>query len=388
MAGPAGPRLPRDPRRARIQPRHPDEIEPAFRIGAALHAYWLIAGLASEGRRWLGQALATPGPPTVDRLKATYTATILAGVQGDLPAAGTMARQARRLAGELGDPRSAAIAALAAGAVAVHSGDPVEAEVLDRAALDVFRAHNDVYWTVMTLAGLAMTKGFRGDPAGAAEAYEDLLSITRERGEIRLQSLALWGLGVGLWARGEPDEAARRLTGSLRLRSRMRDTFGAALCLDALAWIAGHRGQAHRAATLLGVVDGLSRTMGAPAGSYPDLRAYHDDCVQRCRAALGEQAFHQAFVRAAGMDLQEAVGYALSEDAARPRRAAAATPEVTRREWQICELVAEGLSNKEIAARLVISQRTAESHVQNVLNKLGFANRSLIAAWVAQRGGP
>jgi predicted ATPase/DNA-binding CsgD family transcriptional regulator len=371
----------------------PEETGSAFRIGAALHAYWLIGGLASEGRRWLGQALATPGPPTVDRLRATYTATILAGVQGDITAASALSHQAYRLAEQLGDPRSGAIAALAAGAVAVHSGDPVEAELLDRRALQVFRAADDVYWTVMTLAGLAMTKGFRGDPDGAAEAYEALLSITQERGEIRLQSLALWGLGVGLWARGDSDQAALRLTESLRLRSRMRDTFGSALCLDALAWIAGHRGQAHRAATLLGIVDGLSRTMGAPAATYPDLLAYHEDCTARTRAALGEEAFHQAFVRATSMNLDEAVGYALTDDPAGPRRAARREAadsgnEVTPREWQICELVAEGLSNKEIAARLVISQRTAESHVQNVLNKMGFANRSLIATWVAQRRSP
>jgi non-specific serine/threonine protein kinase len=93
------------------------------------------------------------------------------------------------------------------------------------------------------------------------------------------------------------------------------------------------------------------------------------------------------------MSLDEAVAYALGrEDTARftpPARQPdpPAGSGITRREWQICELIAEGLSNREIAARLTISQRTAESHVQHALDKLGFANRRLIGAWVAQRRG-
>ena len=65
----------------------------------------------------------------------------------------------------------------------------------------------------------------------------------------------------------------------------------------------------------------------------------------------------------------------------------AEAPALTRREWQICELIAEGLSNRQIAERLVISPRTAESHVQNALSKLDFANRSQVAAWIAAGRG-
>ncbi len=55
---------------------------------------------------------------------------------------------------------------------------------------------------------------------------------------------------------------------------------------------------------------------------------------------------------------------------------------MTRRETQIAELVARGMSNKQIAAKLVISQRTAESHVEHILQKLGFTSRAQIASWV------
>jgi DNA-binding NarL/FixJ family response regulator len=56
---------------------------------------------------------------------------------------------------------------------------------------------------------------------------------------------------------------------------------------------------------------------------------------------------------------------------------------LTPREREITALVAQGMSNKEIAAHLVIAQRTAESHVENILSKLGFGSRSQVAAWYA-----
>jgi two-component system, LytTR family, response regulator LytT len=59
---------------------------------------------------------------------------------------------------------------------------------------------------------------------------------------------------------------------------------------------------------------------------------------------------------------------------------------LTPREREITALVAQGMSNKEIAIRLVIAQRTAESHVENILNKLGFGSRSQVAAWYVAHG--
>jgi len=85
------------------------------------------------------------------------------------------------------------------------------------------------------------------------------------------------------------------------------------------------------------------------------------------------------------LSFDKAVAYALDEavpPAAVPSVAEPATP-LTRREQQVAELVAEGLSNKEIAAGLVISQRTAEGHVENILVKLGLANRAQVVAWMA-----
>jgi DNA-binding NarL/FixJ family response regulator len=62
------------------------------------------------------------------------------------------------------------------------------------------------------------------------------------------------------------------------------------------------------------------------------------------------------------------------------------TDELSPREVEVARLVAEGLTNRQIAARLVISERTAQNHVQHILTKLGFATRSQIAAWSVRAG--
>jgi DNA-binding NarL/FixJ family response regulator len=84
------------------------------------------------------------------------------------------------------------------------------------------------------------------------------------------------------------------------------------------------------------------------------------------------------------MSVADAIAYGMDErrPAATVSPDQASTP-LTRREQQVAELVAQGRSNKDIAAALVISRRTAESHIEKILIKLGFGNRAQIAAWIA-----
>src|SRR6267143_3457433 len=62
------------------------------------------------------------------------------------------------------------------------------------------------------------------------------------------------------------------------------------------------------------------------------------------------------------------------------------TQSLSKRELEVAKLVAQGLTNKEIARTLFISQRTAEGHVAQICNKLGFSTRSQVAAWAATSG--
>ena len=89
------------------------------------------------------------------------------------------------------------------------------------------------------------------------------------------------------------------------------------------------------------------------------------------------------------MDRAEAIAFALGEEYSRPRpdadRAGTGPSHLTRREQDVAVLVAQGQSNSQIAATLVISVRTVETHVQHIMDKLGCGTRAQIAAWSAAR---
>lgn len=114
------------------------------------------------------------------------------------------------------------------------------------------------------------------------------------------------------------------------------------------------------------------------------MAAAHEQYEERTREALGVRAYQNAAARGAQLSVDEAIAYGLHEPDAgpvpSPRRPAQV---LTRREREVAELVGKGLSNREIARSLVIGQRTVESHVEQILAKLGVTSRAQIAVWVA-----
>jgi DNA-binding NarL/FixJ family response regulator len=109
--------------------------------------------------------------------------------------------------------------------------------------------------------------------------------------------------------------------------------------------------------------------------------------VRQLRDALGEAGFDDNFGRGQSFARPDALAYALDEAAsATPKPPAGPAIPLTRREREVAELITKGLSNRDIAATLVISRRTAESHVEHILTKLACTNRSQVAAWVAAAG--
>jgi predicted ATPase/DNA-binding CsgD family transcriptional regulator len=374
----------------------PDDAEACLTAATSLYRYWIARGLHREGRAWLEQALARPAGPTMTRVKAWFAHTVLAGMQGDPTAASTSAQHAREVAAELGEPLAHAIAAAADGSLAQFRGDLASAARHYQRGVDGLaaeQADEHLLWRLSALSGLAITRAMLGDLAGAAACHETTLAICQPHGESWYSGQSLCFLGIGLWRQGDFEAATARLMDALRHLHRVNETHSTSWCLDVLAWIASDQGRPDRSATLLGAADRLAQVMGAPVGLLPELAAQHEQYQQRTRDALGEQAYRAAFTRGGEMHLDEAVAHALDEPWRPPAPAPVPAPgatsiPLTRRERQVADLVAQGLSNKEIAARLVISRRTAESHVENILTKLGCSGRAQVAAWTAARQSP
>jgi len=136
---------------------------------------------------------------------------------------------------------------------------------------------------------------------------------------------------------------------------------------------------------LMGAAESLSRDMGRPMAIFPSLQADHEQCERQTRRALTGRTYDAAFRTGKSLSFEGAVAYALDERAEAPEQPfVSAATTLTRRERQVADLVTQGLTNKAIADRLVISQRTAQGHVEHVLAKLGFTSRTQIAAWVVE----
>jgi DNA-binding NarL/FixJ family response regulator len=148
-----------------------------------------------------------------------------------------------------------------------------------------------------------------------------------------------------------------------------------------------------RAARLWGAAEGLRETFDI-SWTVAE-RMLHEPRLAAARTQLGTAAWQAAFAEGKAMELEEAVEYALSEDdssmiASRtPEQTSSTAPRpsaLTRREREVVKLVAQGLTNRQIAEELVLSERTVENHVRNILKKLKLSSRSEVAAWVeAQR---
>ena len=95
-------------------------------------------------------------------------------------------------------------------------------------------------------------------------------------------------------------------------------------------------------------------------------------------SALGDPAYDKAQLEGGAMSRGQLIAFALDEDAPvieKPRRPVTTAAQLTNREMQIATLISEGMQTKQIAAKLFISERTVETHVTNILNKLGLSSR-------------
>ncbi|HET7690952.1 MAG TPA: LuxR C-terminal-related transcriptional regulator [Nocardioidaceae bacterium] len=365
----------------------PEQSLVGLRLTESLHLYWVSRGLLTEGRRWLARSLAdTADLPLPERVNALYSAVALAGMQGELAAAHTLLEQCQSLAAQLGEEHLRGVALHAAGVTALFEGDPRSAVKELQDATDVFRQVDDLTRLVEALIGLALAAGFSGENALAKACHEEVLEITQPRSETWSQAYSLWAYGLVVWREGDLARANSMLEESLRLKVALDDLLGSVWCLEALAFVAMAQGDANRAAILLGASAKLSGDFGTQSGTFPDLETAYDDCETAARAALGDKGFEAARKRGSDLDFQEAMAFALGERTRPAERVAAAGQVLTAREREVAELIAEGLTNKAIAARLVISQRTAQGHVENILSKLGFTSRTQVAAWVADQG--
>jgi DNA-binding CsgD family transcriptional regulator len=171
----------------------------------------------------------------------------------------------------------------------------------------------------------------------------------------------------------------------LRLRWDMGDKLHACEPLDGLASASVAQGEAERAARLFGVAEMLRELVGIELETSDSV--LREPYLKDVCSQLEETAWQAAWKEGKAMGLEEAIEYALSEEESTtsvpfsPTQQPADKPSaLTRRERQVASLVAQRLTNRQIASELVISERTVDHQVASILKKLGLHSREQVAS--------
>ena len=364
--------------------RDPGQAERGLELMYDLAVYWVVRGPLSDCRRALARLLEAAGGETAARAKGLCVRGQLARADHDYVEARRSLEQALHLARRLRCAEVVRWSLFHLGVVSWLEGAVAEAVELADAARALGDTEDDPYLVAALLTMLSTLWLQQRDVARGVDLGEEAIRACEGLEELHYRSFALRGLAIAYLKTGELERAETAGRQAVLLKNQLGAGEGLASTIEALAWVAGERGEAERAATLLGAADAVYRSI--PGTLLPMYRADHDRCQAGASSRLGERAYRAAFGRGSGMTKDEAAEYALGPEqapASPPRAASKPVSPLTRRERDVARLVAEGAGNREIGSRLFISERTVETHVTNMLNKLGLSSRMQLAHWVA-----
>jgi len=371
--------------------RSPEGLDKGLEMAGALRFYWLVSGRVNEGRHWLDQFLIASDEERPSRVRATCAAAYLATMASDFASAHQLVDQAESLGARLHDRVGTALAFQVKALTALFQGNPGRAAPLFQKALASHRGIADESAAVYDQVQLALCTALLGDADTATRLLDECLMVTESRGENWLRALTLWALGIEQCKLGDYDKAEASELASLRLRIELDDRSTIGRNLQVLGWIASATGDAERGARLLGASEEVAQSVGVSIAALGHLRDLQESYVSIGRRTISDSKFAIANEEGRLLGFDEAVGLALNENLPSPESVERVPPtsaggRLTPREVQVAELVSRGMSNKEIAAALVISQRTAEGHVEHILTKLGATSRTQVATWMLRRG--
>ncbi|MFZ3598090.1 helix-turn-helix transcriptional regulator [Streptomyces sp. BH104] len=355
-------------------------------MATSLWGYWHATGLLTEGRYWLRRTLDGCRDESPQRVKALYLISWYMDIQGERGKNEALLKEAEQVAARIGD-RVGATWTLAFQAHRRYFLGQLEGCADD---FDEARARMTTLGDETGLLMLGFYAGFMlivsGDhEKGIAWCDDSLARGAAHPGEQWARSWALWVKSVGLWLKGDHEASVECAREGIRSKAALHDLMGLAHFMEGLAWHAAELRRFERVAALQGAADALWRRAAKEARfGLPVLHELHAHAADLARAVLGADGYHHSFEEGAGLPFDVVVDLALDDESAPspdvPPQRSGPTDGLTPRERQVAALVGDGCTNREIAAKLVVSKRTIDSHVEHILTKLGFTSRSQIAA--------
>jgi predicted ATPase/DNA-binding CsgD family transcriptional regulator len=414
--------------------------QPGLQLVGLLRTYWRARGHAAEGADALRTLLERPAAQqaTLPRARALAVAASLLQQTGSYPTAGDYCQEGLTIARAAGDDRLVGRLLYVQAWVLLRQGQRGAALPLIESGLGLARRLGEPHLTADVLSARAHATYAAGDHAGATRDAAEALRLYGEAGDRQHVATMLGNLGNYELSAGDLDAARRHLAEALDIFRALHHRDGivyqafnlgladylagslaaaAALFAESLDLARRSGIRAITAYALLGLAlagrDGAdpgrpARLHGAADRALADLGRVLDPLEarladvdrQRLRAVMGDEAFDAEYAAGRTLDPARAAhevrlgvqaergapraGTPASEpDAAVPDEAASV---LTSRERDVLTLVAQGLSNADIARRLVLSEHTVHRHLATILRKLGLSSRAAAAAWGVRTG--
>jgi predicted ATPase/DNA-binding CsgD family transcriptional regulator len=406
------------------------DSELGLRLAAALWWWWVRPDRRTEGRAQLEAALALPPLDGQAGQRATVLCAVvgLAGMQGDLPAASAWLEQARQTVRDVTDVEVQTNLLTLEGMLHGYRGDIPTARAIGERGLDLARQAGLVWWEARHLHNLADLALASNDAQAARELIGECLRIARDAGDLWNEAMALNGLGDVLRSAGDYVQAERVYTEAAMRFSCIEehggmvrgawaglphnlgyvtlaqgataratahfseaaerytrygpDWRGVAECVMGLASVAVQVGQPLLAARWFGAAEAALERLETTFS--PTNRADYERALGALRAALKPEQLALAWQAGRAAGLQQVVDESrqLAHAPPPPRPVAGLTP----RELDVARLVARGLTNRQVAEALVITEKTAANHLQRVLDKLDIRSRTHLAVRAGELG--
>jgi predicted ATPase/DNA-binding CsgD family transcriptional regulator len=391
-----------------------EDHDGAVALAAATSAFWLSRGHLTEGRRWLEQALAFgDGPPTAERAQASIAAGLLAYHQADYAVAASHLQRGLDQCRERGDEAGIAPALAALALARTRAGELAPALHLAEEALAAYRRLDDEAGVARSLETLGRVLWIRGDYGPARAHLQESRAVARRLGARDVAARASQGLGYVALNDGDLEGADALLEESLAEFRELGDRWWALRGTCALGHVAARRGAhaaarlrfqqgletarelgdpmleaacleglggAHgpvMAARLLGAAESLRERAGAAWPAF--VHADSERSAARARRALGDERFDAEWAGGRAMDAAEIVVLTRSRPPDHPAG-------LTAREVEVLRLIAAGLTDAQVADRLVLSVRTVHSHVRSIYRKLGVSSRTAATGYAFRQG--
>jgi predicted ATPase/DNA-binding CsgD family transcriptional regulator len=332
-------------------------------------------------RRLLADLLSHSLTQGTVRVGALCRDSLLATAQGDYRAAIQAAEAAVVIAREVGDVEWVAWAISNLGFALRCRGDLDAAAEINREASLLLNDSNNLRLLRVVRGFAAFVAIDRGDYLGVLASLAECVAAARAEGDVFWLEVYLDGLARAQLGMNDHQAAIVSWNEALSISRRINNFVGIVICLDGLSCAAAATSDDHRALRLAAAARRLAGQWSVQ--SDPWLGRHAEAAAKRSRSRLGARKSEEVWKEGWALSADQAIDHALGQS--EPQPGADASP-LSQRELEVVKLVVAGMTNRQIAGRLFIAERTVDGHLEHVRQKLAVNTRAQIAAWTVEHG--